>query len=211
MQSKYQIEPILLVDDDPAVLEVLQTGLAPLNERWRMVYSSGGDDAIQRLQDDDYCVVVSDIDNQFLDGEAFMQIVRKQAPNAARVILSSKAESARLHHVADSENFYLKKGCSTQQFVAAIEEAIALHRFLQRHPRALSNQELTEVFVDYFTREVIRQKIHLDDIPQQIRPYIARELLQQSNTDTETSYVDELDTADPYAAELDVSDIIEPT
>ena len=196
MQTKHQIEPILFVDDEPAVLKALQERFAFLQDRWRMVFSTGGDDAIQRLQEGDFSVVVSDINNRFLDGEAFMEIVRKQAPNTARVIMSSKADTARLHHVADSENFYLTKGCSVQQFVAAIEEAIELHRFLQHHPRELSNQELTEVIVGYFTREVIRQKISLDDIPEQVRPYITRELLKQSKTDVQPPYVEELDNQD---------------
>jgi len=193
MQVNRQIEPILFVDDDPAFLEALQARLASLEDRWRMVYSTGGEDAIQRLQDDDFCVVVSDIDNKFMDGETFMEVVRKQAPNTARVIMSSHADTARLHHAADSDHFYLKKGCSMQQFIAAIEEAIELHAFLRCHPRELTNQELTEVIVDYFTREVIRQKIQLDDIPEQVRPYITRELLKQSKIGTQDDYVEELD------------------
>ncbi|NQW01888.1 MAG: response regulator [Rhodospirillales bacterium] len=193
MQSKCQIESILFVDDSPDFLEALRDRLAFLRDRWQMAFSTGGDDAIRRLQDNDFCVVVSDIDNRYLNGEAFMETVRKQAPNTARVVMSSKADTARLHHVADSENFYLKKGCSMPQFVAAIEEAIELHRFLQQHPRELTNQELTEVIVDFFTREVMRQKIRIDDIPAQIRPYITRELLKQSKSDTQVPYVEELD------------------
>jgi DNA-binding NarL/FixJ family response regulator len=196
MPGNRQIELILFVDDDPAFLDALQVRLASLDDHWRMAFSTGGDDAIQQLESEDFSVVVSDIDNRHLDGEAFMEVVRQRAPNTARVIMSTKADTARLHHVADSEHFYLSKGCSLQQFVAAIEEAIELHRFLQCHPRELSNQQLTEVIVDYFTREVMRQKICIDDIPEQIRPYITRELLKQAQSGVQAPYVEQLDNRD---------------
>jgi len=178
--NEHPKDRILFADDNPFFLEKLRRRLKPMQSEWKLSFSRGGNQALDILRDGEYSVVVSDIDNQTMNGEEFMEIVRQDAPATARIIMSSKADTVRLHHVADSDHFYLRKGCSIDQFVSAIREAIELHQFYLEHPRELSNQELTEVIVDYFTREILRQRMYLEDVPERIRPYIAQEVLRVS-------------------------------
>ena len=184
-------ERILFVDDDENVLQSLQQLLAPMSEEWEMAFSVGGEDALEKLRQNNYSVIISDIINKNEDGIRLMEQVKKEFPNTARVILSSNLESAQLHHAADQNNFYLLKGCSLDDFIAAIRDAIELHSSLMEHPRPLSNEDLTEVLVDYFKRELLFQKMTMNDIPELIRPYISRAMRNATAVMVSPPFMDE--------------------
>lgn len=167
-------EQVLFVDDDDSVLANIQHQLRDMAEEWSMVFSEGGEDAMNHLRKNDFSVIISDVDNKNEDGIHLMEHVKEEFPDVARVILSSNLETAQLHHAADHKHFYLRKGGKLNEFVTAIREAILMHNWLREHPRPLSPRELTEVLVDYFKREMQHQRITLNDVPERIRPYLSQ-------------------------------------
>jgi len=171
-------ERILIVDDDPDILDGLNRCLADATDELDVTCVQGGQAALDLLRDGDFSVVISDMDNRFMDGEHLMETVRGEHPDVARMIFSARADAARLHRVADDEHFYLQKGCSVDDFLAAVREACELHRWYAEHPRSPTTEDLLQIMVDFFTREVLRQKMVLADIPDGIRPYISRRLMK---------------------------------
>jgi DNA-binding NarL/FixJ family response regulator len=185
---------LLFVDDDEKVLEYIKSQLSHMDNEWEMVFSEGGNDAIELLREKSFSVIVSDVNNQNEDGLHLMEHVKEEFPNVARVILSSNLKNAQLNHAADHRNFYLLKGCTQNEFVAAIQEAILLHTSLLEHPRPLSTEELTEILVDYFKREILFRKLTLNDVPELIRPYLSRALIGSAIKGDDTPFLEE----DPF-------------
>ncbi len=182
-------ERILFLDESEAVLDELKRQLAYIADEWDMTFSTGGDDAIDELVKGDYCVVVTDHLNRNVGGEDFMERAKKAAPTVARVILSEDAPRARLHRIADDDHFYLRKGCTAEQLVTTIDEACELHRWMQVHPRPPSTEELLEILIDFFTRELLSEKMSLRDVPDGVKPYLSRSLvksLEHRDPDTST-------------------------
>ena len=68
---------------------------------------------------------------------------------------------------------------------------------------ALSNEELTDVLVNYFTREIINQRIILDDIPELIREYLPQDVIQQATRHDDGEFVETLEYHDVSEAEKD--------
>lgn len=182
-------ERILFLDENEAVLNDLKRELAFTADQWDMTFSIGSDDAIKELVNGDYCVVVTDHLNRNVGGEDFMERARKAAPEVARVILSDDAPRARLHRIADDDHFYLRKGCTAEQLATTIDEACELHRWMQVHPRPPTAEELLEILIDFFTKELLSEKMSLRDVPDGIKPYLSRALvksLEHRQPDMET-------------------------
>ncbi len=174
------MERILFVDDDDSVLAKIRQQLGHMADEWMMVFSRGGEDAMGHLGSADFSVIISDVDNRNEDGVHLMEGVRATFPDVARVILSSNLKTAQLHHAADHQHFYLRKGCKRDEFVTAIREAISMHNWLKEHPRPLSPRELTEVLVEYFKLEVFNRRISLKEVPARIRPYLLHSVADPS-------------------------------
>lgn len=68
---------ILLVDDHPANLIVLEAILAPLGQR--LVRASSGSEALARLREDDFAVILLDVMMPGIDGLVTADLVRAQA------------------------------------------------------------------------------------------------------------------------------------
>ncbi len=168
---------ILFTDDDDAVLNALRENLQGMAGEWDMAFAHGGEEALARLREGNFSVIVSNLDNRIMDGETLMDRVRQEAPEAARVILSSRPDVARLHRVADDEHFYLRKGCSFEEFVSAIRDACELHRWMREHPRPMSTDDIKEILIDFFSNQLLRQHLTLQDVPERLRPHISREIL----------------------------------
>jgi PAS domain S-box-containing protein len=79
---------ILLVDDQPDNLAALEAVLAPLGHR--LVTASSGEEALKRLLDDDFAVIVMDVRMPGLDGFETVELIkqRKRHENSAVVFLT---------------------------------------------------------------------------------------------------------------------------
>lgn len=172
---------VLVVNDNPVTLNTLAQLLSPLDDQFEFHYAEGGANAFEALEQDDFAVVAADLDNRNLDGAEFFNRLRTQFPMCARIVLSSHADTARPYHLADDDGLYLSTELPGEMIATALARAVGVHDMLLEHPRGLNMQELTEVIVDYFTREIMHNRITLADIPKRIRPYIPKQLLEQAN------------------------------
>jgi YesN/AraC family two-component response regulator len=79
-------ETILLVDDEPAVLEGLQR---LLHQDLRIETAVGGERGLEILQTNgSFAVVVSDMRMPLMDGAQFLSKVKALAPNVVRMMLT---------------------------------------------------------------------------------------------------------------------------
>jgi response regulator RpfG family c-di-GMP phosphodiesterase len=123
-------ERILLVDDEPNVLEGIQRTLRKQAELYTAPSGAEG----LRLLDEagPFALVISDMRMPLMNGAQFLAMVREQAPDTVRMILSGQADlEATIAAVNDGHIYrFLSKPCPSDQLLAAVEDGLKQNRLL---------------------------------------------------------------------------------
>lgn len=126
-QSKTKI---LLVDDEPQVLEGLKRLLRGSFEVYTATSGAAGLDVLSR--EHDIAVVVSDMRMPLMDGNAFFAKARALAPDAVRVLLTGQADMDDAVNAVNAGRIFrfLRKPSSADQMRAALSAAVEQHRLV---------------------------------------------------------------------------------
>jgi HD-like signal output (HDOD) protein len=125
---------ILFVDDDPSILESLRDALRPWRREWQATFACGGDAALERLADDTFDVVVSDMRMPGIDGVTLLRRVQEIQPQAVRIVLSGSTETDVLAQAAAVAHRFLSKPCSVQELASVMSAATALGETSRTQP-----------------------------------------------------------------------------
>lgn len=117
---------ILFVDDEAPILEGLQNLLRRQRHRWEMAFALGGEEALRRLDEQRYDVVVSDLRMPGMDGARLLQEVRDRHPDTARIVLSGHADREALVRAIPVAHQLLAKPCDPEVLRVVIERTCAL-------------------------------------------------------------------------------------
>jgi putative nucleotidyltransferase with HDIG domain len=126
------VKRILFVDDEPPVLEGLRTRLHKLHTKWSMTFVDGGAVAVERMQENPYDVIVSDMRMPGMDGAKLLEIVSGRWPQTIRVVLSGYAELQQTIRLVPFAHQYLSKPCQPQQLENVIDRCLLLHELLNQ-------------------------------------------------------------------------------
>lgn len=132
---------VLLVDDEPAVLEGLEL---QLGRRYEVHATAQPAQALKMVETmAPFAIVLSDMRMPGIDGAALLREIRSRQPHGVRMLLSGHADIASaIAAVNDGGVFrYLTKPCPPAQLLAAFEAA-AQHYRVQAAERALLEQTL---------------------------------------------------------------------
>ncbi len=115
---------VLFVDDEPAVTHGLRVALR--KEPWEIVTADSGEEALNRLSESPFDVVVSDERMPGLQGSDFLSIVRRDHPETIRIILSGQADLPAAVKAINSAEIYrfLLKPCPAEEVGLTIREAL---------------------------------------------------------------------------------------
>lgn len=121
---------VLLVDDEPEVTRSLRRGLR--KEPWDIVTADSAEEALERLAESPFDVVVSDERMPGMQGSDLLSHVRTAHPSAIRIILSGQASVEAAVKAINSAEVYrfLVKPCPSEEVVLTIIEA--LHKRAER-------------------------------------------------------------------------------
>ena len=122
---------ILFVDDERAVLEALRSRLRRRSAQWEVECVDSGALAIERMQQQPYDVIVTDLRMPGMDGAQLLEIVSGRWPQAIRIVLSGYADLQQTNRVVPFAHQYLSKPCEPQQLEAVIDRCLLLHELLQ--------------------------------------------------------------------------------
>ena len=120
-------EKILLVDDEPAVLD----GLRRLQHGMKIETAVGGERGLEMLQSNGpFAVVVSDMCMPLMNGVQFLAKVKALAPSTVRMMLTGYADlDTAIAAVNEGSIFrFLTKPCRKETFEKAINDALAQYR-----------------------------------------------------------------------------------
>jgi len=129
--TRRHIEPtILVVDDDPASLNIAKQALA--SQSYRTLTAGSVGDAFELLSVNQVQVVLTDNRMPDMSGLEFLRRVQKMYPQSVRMILSGFSESdLLLDTINNGLAFkYLCKPCSSQELISAVNAAFAKSKSL---------------------------------------------------------------------------------
>jgi two-component system response regulator YesN len=115
---------ILLVDDEPFLLEALHMLLRRHRPEWSFRLAPGSAEALDALAQEPADVVVSDLGMPGMDGAALLEHVSQAHPAAGRVLLSGLS-AAEMQARGAIAHVRLQKPCDTAKLCAAIEQTLA--------------------------------------------------------------------------------------
>ncbi len=135
-------DDILLVDDEPNVLQAFRRGL---HGRYKLHLAEGGPAAIKMLQDDGpFAVVVCDMQMPEINGIAVLAESKRVSPDTIRVMLTGNADQqTAISAVNQAAIFsFLNKPCPADKLAETLDLAIRQHQS-QALERTLLTRTLT--------------------------------------------------------------------
>lgn len=119
---------ILFVDDEPKVLEGLRSMLRAYRRDWTMEFCDGGEKALNRLRQEPFDVLVTDIRMPGMDGAELLTRARDLYPDMVRIVLSGQSEQERIMVAVGQAHQCLAKPCNPEKLRQTIEHANLLNK-----------------------------------------------------------------------------------
>jgi two-component system sensor histidine kinase/response regulator len=176
---------VLIVDDDPALLEALSATLRLRMEDTAVDTCDSAWTALDRIRAADYDAIVADIKMPAMDGMQLLAEIRKVRPTTPTLLITGHGEhDLAVQALRSGANDYIQKPIDRDYFVASLSRAIQCHQLsrqvatqrsaLADHVQELETclQERTHELREFFHRE---QQAHaaLDEAHRQQEELIA--------------------------------------
>jgi PAS domain S-box-containing protein len=141
---------ILLVDDDAALLEALPETLRLRADGIDVDTCDSATEALNRIEETDYDVIVTDIKMPGMDGLALLAEIRQRRPDTPTLLITGHGErDLAVAALRGGAHDLVQKPIDREYFVASLERAIQLRtldrqvasqrRALERHARVLDH------------------------------------------------------------------------
>jgi len=117
---------IIFVDDEPLVLTGLQRMLHGLREEWEMEFVASGAQALERMAQAPFDVIVTDMRMPGMNGTELLEEVMRRHPKTVRIVLSGHADKDLILKCVNSTHQYLSKPCDSQAIKATVQRACGL-------------------------------------------------------------------------------------
>ena len=141
---------ILVVDDDAALLEALPETLRLRLEGIDVHTSDSAPEALRRIEETDYDVIVSDIKMPGMDGLALLAEIKERRPSTPTLLITGHGErDLAVAALRGGAHDLIQKPIDRDYFVASLQRAIQLRALdrqvteqreaLERHARVLEH------------------------------------------------------------------------
>lgn len=121
---------ILFVDDEPNVLSGLRRTLRDQRKSWDMEFVGSGEEALARVDGNDFDAVVTDMRMPGMDGAELLERIAKSHPDVIRVILSGQSSQMSVMKTVGPAHQYLNKPCDIAVLKKVLERAFSLRNLL---------------------------------------------------------------------------------
>jgi CheY-like chemotaxis protein len=116
---------ILIVDDEPAIIDVVRRILE--NHNYRVVSANDGPEALATIAEQkEIAAVLTDISMPYMDGVALVRAIKKMRPRLVFIASSGQGEHPRLPELESLrvKNF-LTKPYDTKKLLSTVSDALA--------------------------------------------------------------------------------------
>lgn len=114
---------ILLVDDEPAVLQALKR---LLYRQYEVVTAEGGEAALQILEDEEFDLIISDMRMPGMTGDVLLKTCYERYPDMVRVLLTGYSDIESTIKAVNEGNIfrYVNKPWDNQELRGIIADAL---------------------------------------------------------------------------------------
>src|SRR5438045_3580248 len=144
MTDRMKYARVLIVDDDPALLEALSEGLQLRMESVEIETCECASAALDRLSVTDYDAVVADIKMPGMDGLELLARIRDLQPDTPTLLITGHGEhDLAVRALRGGAHDYVQKPIDRDYFVGSLSHAIEthrLHRRVEQRKRTLEKQ-----------------------------------------------------------------------
>lgn len=126
MQNK-----VLFVDDETNILRGIARMMRPYRDEWMVEVASGGSEALGKLAQDEYDIVVTDMRMPEMSGDVLLSKICQDYPGVIRIILSGHADDQATVKSSGTSHRFLSKPCSAENLIDTLRQAHALGGILQ--------------------------------------------------------------------------------
>jgi DNA-binding NtrC family response regulator len=120
---------ILIVDDDPALLEALPRTVHLRMEGIHVDTCDSVAAALERIEARDYDAIVSDIKMPGMDGLALLAAIKERRPSTPTLLITGHGEDDLAHRAREEGAFdYIAKPIDRDYFVGSLGRAIRTRR-----------------------------------------------------------------------------------
>ncbi|HEV8336449.1 MAG TPA: HD domain-containing phosphohydrolase [Candidatus Polarisedimenticolia bacterium] len=128
------------MDDEPAIRDILREGLT--DSGYVCTLASNGHEALERLKDFEYSLVLSDIDMPKMDGVQLLQAVKDRNPDIEVVMITGVVDvEMALRAIRLGANDYLTKPFNLEEVRFTIEKALEKRRLILENRQYQRNLE----------------------------------------------------------------------
>jgi DNA-binding NarL/FixJ family response regulator len=173
------IPRVLFIGGDIQVLGVLRASLKAQEGEWEMAFADGTEKAMAWLRDEEFDVSLIDADAPGVNVNSMLSHLAENYPQTVRIVISESDQFLQFSRRQKAAHYSLRKPCPRSKFIETIHNAYGLHRTLWRESHELTISDMREILVDFFTAEILHQKLRFDEIPEKIKPFISRDLLER--------------------------------
>ena len=121
---------LLLVDDERPVLDGLRLRLRNIQREWHIDYAESGQEAIERMGQRAYDVIVTDMRMPRMSGAQLLEVVRDRWPQTIRIVLSGDCDSKETSLIVTLAHQFLSKPCEPKLLESVIQRCLSLHDLL---------------------------------------------------------------------------------
>ncbi len=145
---------VLFVDDEPALLGLLEMVFARLGGGWEVVFANGGQEALRMMDEKEFGLVVSDMRMPTMNGVELLTEVRSRHPQTARMILSGFADqslvmrSLGVAHQFMSKPFDMKGIYNTVRRLVSLSDLLGNDRLRLVETKIQSLPSLPKLYAD---------------------------------------------------------------
>lgn len=168
---------ILFVDDEPKVLDGLKRMLYPYRNEWQMMFVSSATEALQRLAEAQFDVLITDVRMPQMSGIELLSEVVQRHPHVVRMVLSGMADKEVTLPSVMLAHQYLDKPCDPVTLRAAVERVFQLRVILDNPSlkQLISRIHSLPSIPAVYTR--LMQALQADEVtPQEIGRIVSQDL-----------------------------------
>lgn len=126
MPNNDEAKRILLVDDDRIVIMVLERSLEELNGKYIIETASNGEDAISKMNAQDYALLITDYEMPRMSGLELVKSIRTTHPHLPIVLMSAHDSDTMKDMVGNVQiDGYLQKPSPMVKIWEVVEQTIA--------------------------------------------------------------------------------------
>jgi phosphoserine phosphatase RsbU/P len=156
-------ERILLVDDEPAVLEALRLRLG---RDYDIYTSSSPEEALELIiEKEPFPVIMSDLRMPYMNGIEFLQEAQKLSPQSSTILLTGQGEFDSAVEALNSGVIfkYLSKPCERVEIGNALAEGIKIFKRKSKNKIALKEHSKENEVASILQKHLVFSEVNFDD------------------------------------------------